>query len=260
MAMAEETKIASRDDVIKIMANAAYDEQVRQAKRHIDKLEFHVDDMEVLFPRLVDESETAQVLIFFSYLDDRMKAIINANLVHVESNAAQERLFGMYGPLSTFNTRTLIAFHLGWLSPELKEQLDALRRIRNAFGHRAFKVSFEDQEIISQWARIDNGVRRYVEYVVPRMGDFPAYSFDELPKHRARLCEFAMLARRTFEELIILPVAQSFKVDPTHIAKNFDDQPELFGRLGRAFGEAMLHCLQREGSEVPPHFRPSESD
>lgn len=245
-----ESKDGLHEAAIEAAAKALYDHQVGEAKRQIDAFNFDADDMEDLFVRLVDESETAQVLIFFSYLDDRMKAIISANMIHIESSAAEERLFGLTGPLSTFNTRTLMAFHLGWLSPKQKKFLDALRGIRNAFGHKAFKISFEDQEIADLWARIDINTKNVLENIIPELGDFPAYGIEELPASRERLCRLALLAHRTFEELIVLPVARSLKVSPIDICKNFDDRPELLRRLSKASARAMIRSIQREGSEV----------
>ncbi len=250
-AMAEENTDVSEDPIVEAVAKALYDHQVGEARQQIDEFDFDADDMEDLFIRLVDETETAQVLIFFSYLDDRMKAIITANMVNVESTTAKERLFGLNGPLSTFNTRTLMAFHLGWLSPDLKQMLDAFRRIRNAFGHKAFKVSFEDQEIIDEWARIDINVMNVLERVIPQIADFPAYGVGELPRSRERLCTLALLANRTFEELIVLPAARSFMVSPNDICKDFDNRPELITRLSKASAGAIIRSIQREGSEVP---------
>lgn len=245
-----ESKDKPHETMVETVAKALYDHQVSEAKRQVDEFDFDANDMEDLFIRLVNESETAQILIFFSYLDDRMKAIISAKLIHIENSADEERLFGLNGPLSTFNTRTLMAFHLGWLSPKQKKMLDALRRIRNAFGHKAFKISFEDQEIVDLWARIDINTTNIFENVIPELGDFPVYGIKELPASRERLCRFAVLANRTFEELIVLPVARSLKVNPNDICKDFDDRPELLIRLSKASARAVLRSIQREGSEV----------
>jgi hypothetical protein len=240
----------SNEAIVEQVAKALYDHQVSEAKRQVDEFDFEAEDMEDLFIRLVDESETAQILIFFSYLDDRVKAIISAKLIHIENRTAEERLFGLNGPLSTFNTRTLMAFHLGWLSPKQKKRLDALRRIRNAFGHKAFKISFEDQEIVDLWARIDINTANILETVTPELCDFPVYGIKELPAPRERLCRFAVLANRTFEELIVLPVARSLKVSPNDICRDFDSKPDMLKRLSEASARAILRSIQRDGSEV----------
>jgi hypothetical protein len=68
----------------------------------------------------------------------RMQQIIEQQLEHLATQAAKERLFGNNGPLGTSSSRTLMACHLGWLSPDRVERLDAFRKIRNIFAHEAF--------------------------------------------------------------------------------------------------------------------------
>lgn len=245
-----EKKASAAESMREKVAKAIYGETVRQASHYIDEIDFSADDMEDLFLRLIDESETAQVLIFFSYLDDRMRAILRANMAHMGSSAADERLFGLNGPLATFNTRTLMAFHLGWLSSSVKRMLDAIRKIRNEFGHNAFKVSFKDQVIIKQWNRIEIDLKGVLEDTIPEMRSFPAYSFDDLPAPRERLCKLALLADRTFKDLIVLPTATSFRVRPIDICKDFDNQPELIKRLQKASAAALIRSIQIEGTEV----------
>jgi hypothetical protein len=135
------------EDVVQIAAKGMYDFQLKTAREAIDKTAFDSKDLSHLFARLAGESETAQILIFASYLEDRIRLLIKERLLHIVSQRDEEEIFGGNGPLATFANRLNISYRLGWLSKEQKERLDAFRKIKNDFAHNAFKVTLSDARI-----------------------------------------------------------------------------------------------------------------
>jgi hypothetical protein len=173
------------------VAKALYDHHVKSAREQIEKMPFDPEEVEELVRKLRLESQTAQVLIFFSYLDDRIQQLISLQLRSNTSKTELDRLFGAMGPLSTFSNRVLIAYHLGWLSTSNREKLDAFRRIRNEFAHRAFKVQIDDPLLAPHLATLDFDIPAMIE----KTGE------PESARYRALLCQLVMLALNTFKEL-----------------------------------------------------------
>ncbi len=220
-----------------------YNFQLTEAREAIDSLSFDPMDVAHIISNLKDESETAQIIIFYSYLDDRIKSILSLQMRDLQSPTAQERVFGLSGPLNTFSSRILIAYHLGWLSGHQKRRLDAFRKIRNEFAHGAFKVTFADPHIASYRAAIDyssTGIFERINKNVPTITIVPSV-----------LANLIVLAMRTFEELLTLPVAKSYNVHPRDILYPIDKQPELVSRVLKALIACLLDTGVRQ-SDTPP--------
>lgn len=212
------------------VAKAIYDTQVKQARRLIDELSFDPQEVEDLARRLQKESPTAQVLIFYSYLDDRIQQLIQLQLRKNQSKTETDRLFGVNGPLSTFSSRILIAYHLTWLSDDIREKLDAFRKIRNEFAHRAFKIMIDDPSLKPHLATLKFGIPEMMQ----RDNIEQAELFDCL------LCQLVMLALNTFQEMLLLPAAKAMSVAPRDVAGSFEDCPALLKKIQLTMSGALV--------------------
>jgi DNA-binding MltR family transcriptional regulator len=63
------------------------------------------------------------------------------------SATQEDRIFESFGPLSTFNTRILMAHALSIVDDGVYKELEAFRRIRNKFAHATKLVNFESEKI-----------------------------------------------------------------------------------------------------------------
>jgi DNA-binding MltR family transcriptional regulator len=224
------------------VAKAIYDVGVRNAREQIDRLSFELEEIENLVQRLRNESQTAQVLIFFSYLDDRIQALMMLQLRADQSSTEISRLFGANGPLSTFNNRVLLAFHLGWITPENRAKLDAFRKIRNEFAHRAFKVRIDDPSLAQHLAILDFNISDMMRSV----GVSEPEAFSSL------LCQLVMLALYTFKDMLVLPTSKAMQVGPADVAGNLDDSPALLKRVSLTLSGALLLAAGRSLAERMP--------
>jgi DNA-binding MltR family transcriptional regulator len=119
----------------------------------------------------------------------------------ISSQNAIDRVFGLNGPLNTFSSRILIAYHLGWINNEQRGRLNAFRSIRNAFAHRAFEISITDPEIRGHLAVLDHGLTEmYASLTV---------AIPTQPFKPNLLCNLIVLALRTFEQLLVFPIARA---------------------------------------------------
>jgi hypothetical protein len=67
------------------MADAAYKATVKKAREDVSKIDFETRLLVSLFLRLKDESETAQILIFSSYLEHSVRLLLKSRLRHLDS-------------------------------------------------------------------------------------------------------------------------------------------------------------------------------
>ena len=116
--------------VVERVAKAIYESRVKEARKRIDELVYDPSDIEHFARRIVSKSETAQVLLFYTYLDNMMRSILALHMVGLSTKTAREELFEGNGPLATASARSRMAYHLGWLSARQKVRLDAFRKVR----------------------------------------------------------------------------------------------------------------------------------
>lgn len=218
------------DEMLARVARAIYGAQVGEARELLASFSIDESGIADFARKLQSESETAQVLIFYSYLDDRIQSLLAQQMVRLESKSAREKLFGSNGPLGTSSSRMLVAYHLGWLSERTWERLSAFRKIRNEFAHRAFKVTFSDPAIAGHLKAIDYDVKAMI-------GSFVPVEFhDRLNNLLPRLL---LLAHHTFRDLLVMPIATAHRVSPHDLAGDYDEQPENLRILARAVSAAL---------------------
>lgn len=214
--------------------------------KNVERSKFQIDDMKELFRRLKAESETAQVLIFSAYFEDKIQDLLKSHLVDVEEKKKEERLFGANGPLGTFSSRILMMRHLGWLAPWSADCLDAWRKIRNEFAHAAYKTSFGDQKITDLW----NNVSTHSDSVfIGLYNDLPnskLRDLEKLPEDRRRLIKLSMFTVETFHQLLVLPVAKSWSVAPVDVMTvDWDQMPAPVKHLWQIGAEAIV-CIAED--------------
>lgn len=94
---------------------------------------------------LTDESDRGCALFAAAYIDTAIEELLRASLL--EGVKIDEDLFKGIAPLASFSGRTKLAYYLGLISAELRNDLNSIRRIRNDFAHDATILSFETQSI-----------------------------------------------------------------------------------------------------------------
>jgi DNA-binding MltR family transcriptional regulator len=70
------------------------------------------------------------------------------------NKSLERRLFEGYGPLSSWSSRIDMAFALGVVSGEIRDDLNRIRLIRNAFAHSKKILHFNDPEIAERCRKL----------------------------------------------------------------------------------------------------------
>jgi hypothetical protein len=101
-----------------------------------------------------DFSEASRIFKEVSESSDRSTAILLAAFVErmLELNITLRyprrdqptlnRLTDRDGPLSSFYSKTQLAYAMGIISSEIRDEIDCIRRIRNVFAHSAMRIDF----------------------------------------------------------------------------------------------------------------------
>ncbi|MFY9895886.1 MAG: MltR family transcriptional regulator [Xanthobacteraceae bacterium] len=87
-------------------------------------------------------------------VEDRLRWLIETKFIDGLSETKKDRIFTGLGPLSSFLAKTEIAFALGLIKPEVREQLQIIGQIRNKFAHNFRRVRFSDPKIAEMCERL----------------------------------------------------------------------------------------------------------
>ena len=94
---------------------------------------------------LFKESDRGGVLVGFAFLDHMIDNLCRAKMV--AGTKAVNKLLEYPGPLTTFAARTDLAYTLGWIGPQVYQDLHRIRKVRNAFAHSSGALGLDDPDI-----------------------------------------------------------------------------------------------------------------
>ena len=86
------------------------------------------------------------VLASTAILDSRLERVLKTTMKPLPKKM-YKRLFGSFGPLSTFSSKIVMARAIGIITIDIYEELEKIRHIRNEFAHSSKILDFESQEI-----------------------------------------------------------------------------------------------------------------
>jgi len=110
-----------------------------------DSFDSKIDDILKFNHEFRLESDRDCGLMAAAYLDEALKDMLASYMVN--DKRLIKDLFNGQGPLATFSSRINIAFALGKLSKEAKNDLHIIRKIRNEFAQVSDSIDFENETI-----------------------------------------------------------------------------------------------------------------
>lgn len=94
------------------------------------------------------ESERGCVVVASAFLEEALEALLRARLVDDELDPKEKRLESLFDhPLGTFDAKTRLAFAVGLIGRNERDDADVIRKLRNDFAHLHLAVSFADQHV-----------------------------------------------------------------------------------------------------------------
>lgn len=234
-------------------AKAMHDYQVNMARKAIEDTDFDSSEMPVIFRRLHGETETSQVLVVSSYLEDRFVSLLSNQMLDMHSEDAKDRVFGNNGPLGTFSSRITMSYHLGWLKKDTLDRLNNFRKIRNIFAHQAFSVSYTDRRVRSLFAPLIKRLKFFdgsaVVAAIEASDGASLRRIVDATESRRNLCSLALLVGDVCRDLLVLPEALRYQVGPGAICGSFDDGPKVLNALTKNMIRCVLEGLVIEDNK-----------
>jgi len=111
----------------------------------LDRRRGGFDEFNQLNARLRDLDDRGLVLSLAAFADDSLRELLRAFMR--ESAAADQLLDGFNAPLGTFSARIKAAHALGLLTGDQCNDLENLRKIRNAFSHTWEPITFDAPQV-----------------------------------------------------------------------------------------------------------------
>lgn len=109
----------------------------------------HVDAPDSLQSELMGGNDRSAIITLASHAESFLESMIGLSLPHLRKADEKEwnLTFRHEGPLGTFSACIDMAFYMTLIDPTLREQLHALRDMRNAVAHTKRRVSFDDVQL-----------------------------------------------------------------------------------------------------------------
>ena len=101
----------------------------------------NVEEMVAFRKSIIFETDRGCALMSAACIDNFLGNLLRAHLI--DDTTVVPKLFMQYGPLSTFSSRTDLAYVLGLIDAETRREINLVRKIRNEFAHRHEPISFE---------------------------------------------------------------------------------------------------------------------
>ena len=92
-------------------------------------------------------SERGSAIVAASIVESSLKIAIAINFLLSDKDF--EKLLGVNAPLASFDAKILLGFSLGLYGKNTRNDLDVIRKMRNAFAHAMLSLSFQTPEILT---------------------------------------------------------------------------------------------------------------
>jgi DNA-binding MltR family transcriptional regulator len=94
-----------------------------------------------------DKNDRGAAILATTFLEAALENALSRSMANSAANFVE--VFDNNGPLSSFDSKLLIAESLGFLGPTTKHNLTIIKHIRNTFAHAAVPIDFSTKEIVN---------------------------------------------------------------------------------------------------------------
>lgn len=116
----------------------------RQSSRYLSRERLTEADISAFIDELGSANDRAYALMFCAFVDNILCDVL-LTYFRADRGDLKDLLFDAVGaPMDTLASRITLAYALGAIDDREKEQLDAIRRIRNAFAHSETLLDFSN--------------------------------------------------------------------------------------------------------------------
>lgn len=108
------------------------------------KLRVEIDHQEwsSFFDELKSESDRGATILAGVWIESLLERKLATVFTEGDSDA-RRRLFDFNGPFSSFSSKILVAYCLGWINSDIHHDINLVRKIRNHFAHDLHGLDLE---------------------------------------------------------------------------------------------------------------------
>jgi DNA-binding MltR family transcriptional regulator len=106
--------------------------------------------------QLQDPDHRGVALLACSWLEDSLGELIRADLI--QDSTSLDTLFKNRGGLADFHSRIHMAYAMGLIARDVRDELDLIRGVRNDFAHLRDPISFSDQSITDRCVNLQTAL------------------------------------------------------------------------------------------------------
>lgn len=182
--------------------------RARKFAEDVDQVDFPLVDFAALCKLIVSEQERFVPVVACAYADDLLKAMYQREIPRSVPGGRGEMLSGL-GPLSALAQRIQVAYAFSWLSEDILEELNHLRKLRNDISHR-WDVAVLKERLNA----LIHERQRPIEQALADGVRLPKEFHKELdPMQRFRVRILWVMGRLTYETRWWVPAVKA-KLDP----------------------------------------------
>ena len=117
-----------------------------KALKDYGRVKYRTDDaVETAVEDIYQESDRGAAILSATSVEDHLEWAIMQKMRQLwDDEAAHSDMFGSSGTNSTFSAKILLAYALGIIDKDAREQIDLIREVRNCCAHARLPVSFDD--------------------------------------------------------------------------------------------------------------------
>jgi DNA-binding MltR family transcriptional regulator len=127
----------------------------KRTLRTIDKDDItSVEEWAEIFQEINGVSDRSAAILVAAHVDVELSSLIEAELLLSVEEEALKPLYERDGALSTFFSKIHLGYAMSLYDDKTRDDLEVIRRVRNAFSHVRRSINFNTSEIVKECKKL----------------------------------------------------------------------------------------------------------
>jgi hypothetical protein len=152
---------------------------------------YDLSSISIISKEFHTSSDRSSAILLSAFVERMLELNITLRLPR-RDEASLDRLTGRDGPLNSLFSTTQLAYAMGIISYDVRNELDCIRKVRNVFAHSAMDVDFTTPAISNECKKLER-LSKIIEMKSQLSEDETVKAFLALSKPRAQYSMACML-------------------------------------------------------------------